>query len=485
MKTLDHFRRLLASLVAVLGCAALVALPLSRPAGVAAQDPVAEYTISVPIVASSLDIIGVHPFGVQMYGPLSDDAISHESLRRSRVSWIRWEVGWRAIQPTEPVPGQEPVYNWRIDEAAAQARDLGLNVIATILSNPEWASMRSADGEHWYSNGPVDPDHYDDFARFIADMARRYPWITHYELYNEPDNANMMGAESPLAGPYWGLYGKEYADMLKVVYPALKEANPEAKLVFGGIAYDGFADPACANTPETCEGFYRPFVDDVLAAGGGDYFDVFNFHYYPTYHPNWDPFGPDIAGKASYLRSKLAEYGHPDKPIICTEVGLSSGPAPDCKQCTQNDQARYIMQTAARSLSVDMDIVIWWTWKDILDPVLGTHGLVTKDLHPKLGVEAFRTVSLQLGQATFVSSMDLGQGIEGYEFRSRSGRPLYVLWSSDGETHAAVLPVGAATVTTMVGEVTGRVADGADGQVDGRITVNVSSDPVYVEARDA
>ena len=33
--------------------------------------------------------------------------------------------------------------------------------------------------------------------------------------------------------------------------------------------------------------YVRSFLPDVLAAGGGAYFDVLNFHVYPAFAPNW------------------------------------------------------------------------------------------------------------------------------------------------------------------------------------------------------
>ena len=38
---------------------------------------------------------------------------------------------------------------------------------------------------------------------------------------------------------HWGNDGDKYAAMLKAVYPAIKAANPNAKVVLGGIAYEG------------------------------------------------------------------------------------------------------------------------------------------------------------------------------------------------------------------------------------------------------
>ena len=40
----------------------------------------------------------------------------------------------------------------------------------------------------------------------------------------------------------WGPYGADYAQMLCAVYPAVKAASPNARIVLGGIAYDWFQE---------------------------------------------------------------------------------------------------------------------------------------------------------------------------------------------------------------------------------------------------
>src|SRR5690606_37440919 len=101
--------------------------------------------------------------------------------------------------------------------------------------------------------------------------------VKHWELYNEPD------AGSGPEGGGWGFNANRYAQMLQAVYPAVKAADSEAQIVFGGLAYDNFVTGPGTGI------FVRDFLDKVLDAGGGDYFDVINFHYYPfnNYRRNW------------------------------------------------------------------------------------------------------------------------------------------------------------------------------------------------------
>ena len=60
----------------------------------------------------------------------------------------------------------------------------------------------------------------------------------------------------------------------------------------GGIAYDYFR--------EDYGPFVREFLDNVLAAGGGQCMDYMVFHYYPPFEFRWAPYGPDSAAKPRF-----------------------------------------------------------------------------------------------------------------------------------------------------------------------------------------
>ena len=466
------------SLALVLATLGVLAAPPHGPRGVVAASP--PYALTVPLVVANRDNVVPHPFGVQIYGTISDAALSIAQLRTARVHWMRWEVNWGAVVGS--VPTDTPAYNWYFDASARQARDSGLNVILTILGNPAWAALQSPDGIP-YTNGPIRPEYLDEFAAFVSAAADRYPWITYYEFYNEPDNAGILQAE--LGGPYWGPYGAEYAAMLKAVYPALKAANPEAQVVLGGIAYDLFEEQVGDG-----QGFRRSFLDDVLAAGGGEWFDVFNFHYYPAFAYGWEQQaeGRELVAKANYLRALLADAGYGDKPFFCTEVGAPSGASPDhTPQPTPESQARYVTQTAARAVASDLGALIWFAWKDFAgDSVYEHYGLVTQALALKPSALAFRAATQKLGSATYVRTLPLDEmGIEGYEFRAANGALLYLLWSVDGASRTVTFPVTRARLCDMYGTPVREVADATDGTEDGQIVVAVGGNPIYVEVLDA
>jgi len=430
------------------------------------------YTAFLPLVSHNHIVRPLTIFGVQMYGLLATQSAGLPLTEEAQVYWVRWPLAWSAVEPVNTEPEGYRFYRYDSDIAAADSEDLHL--VVTILSNPDWAAT--------YRNGPIDKVDISEFAEFMGALVERYdgdgwqdapgsPVVDYWEFYNEPDAGDELRAE--YGASYWGHFGAEYAEMLCAVYPAMKSANPQAQVVLGGLAYDAFEDQG--------GGFVREFLDDVLTAGGGECFDVMNFHYYPVF--GWSSYGPGLSGKANYLAAKLEEYGY-EKPIICTEAGWHSddyGQFPS----TPEIQSRYVVKLFAQSLASRLDMMIWWTW---IDPGAGygKNGLLTQALERKPAFYAYAAAARILGMASFrrpLSSGELGsQMMEGYLLTSLENRDLYVLWSNDGNTRAVSLPLPRANVTDLYGNPVSVVEDIGDGHLDGRIEVTVGANPTYVEA---
>ncbi|MCW5857120.1 MAG: cellulase family glycosylhydrolase [Caldilineales bacterium] len=193
-------------------------------------------------------------------------------IRAARASWVRIAINWATAETS---PG---VYNWNAaDRKIQDAKAEGFDVVLAVMHNPTWAAD--------YECGPIKAEHLSTFANFMAAVVQRYgsaPYnIRYFELGNEPDNGDAIN--QAWVGGCWGIGpnpapgagGAAYADMLKRVYPAMKTANSNALVAIGGLSYEYWT---------TEGGPYDPnFLNDLLAAGGGDYFDVINYHFYEAW----------------------------------------------------------------------------------------------------------------------------------------------------------------------------------------------------------
>ncbi len=409
-------------------------------------------------------------FGVQMYGNTSARSPYFEPLMALNAGWVRAEIDWNRIEPTNRSADN---FQWGVsDRVLAAAIEGGANMIVTIGRNPEWASP--------HEQGPIDPDHLDDFGDFMAALVERYDGdgidddpcrrvVKHWELYNEPDGGSKPGDVR------WGNFGAEYAEMLAVVYPAVKAADPEAKILLGGIAYDWFDDQTAQPGP-----FVRSFVPDVLAAGGGAYFDVMNFHVYPAFAPNWVAElsdGPGLLEKSQALRSLLAEYGL-EKPMMITEAGSHSN-ADGTTPRTPEEQASYVVALYTQSLAADVDAMIWFMLYDPPEWYPNKNGLMTAEDPPglKLAYHTYQRTAERLAQLRFervLSAEELGNDrMLGYRFANDgTGQTVYVVWMApvyDEQGAALRLPGASAQVLDIFGTIN-TVNDGGRGTLQFEVT---------------
>jgi streptogramin lyase len=437
------------------------------------------HRVYLPVLANNYDNDPPPPFGVQMYGTITNSTgLTWVTGMGGR--WIRVPFSWRYVEPTDVTP---TLYNWTwMDKQVNAVTGEGVELLFTLGGNPGWAAQ--------YAQGPVTDTA--DLVEFMGAVVERYdgdgtddapgsPVVTYWEFYNEPDGTSEWHAEHGGYG-FFGYHGDDYAALLDAVYPVIKAASPKAQVVFGGIANDYFVPG----------GIFDPdFLDDVLANCSGPCFDVMNFHYYPFYRYRWESHGKDVLGKAKYITSKLADYGF-ERPLMVSEASWPA--ATTWGSIEQN--ARYVPILFARSLAGDLMAVIWWA---LYDMDSSYSGLMSADLVPRDSYYAFRVLTEQLGQARFVRALteaETGGGdIEGYVF-DVPGDDRWerrdVIWldcpslqflppqDCPGSSQLLTVASDELRITQVDGAVS-IVADGDDGQSDGHVTLTIRPAPIYVD----
>jgi len=175
---------------------------------------------------------------------------------------MRVEVPWSVLEPRQP--GQlDPGALASTDRLMNEAASAGIRVIMLVQSTPCWASSapasvlrgcnpsRSGQANAWPPRQPA------AFAAFVAYLAGRYGHeLAAMEIWNEPDQSN----ERYFAGPE---KAARYAAMLRAAYPAIKQVNPEVRVLAGAIV-----------------GSSGAFLRVLYAAGIKGYYDGLAVHYY-------------------------------------------------------------------------------------------------------------------------------------------------------------------------------------------------------------
>jgi cellulase (glycosyl hydrolase family 5) len=211
------------------------------------------------------------------------------------AKWVRLTANWADAEPTKGL------YNgWLLkeyDRAISVAHNAGAKVILMSYQSPSWASGST--------NTETPPKNPADYANYMHFLAARYAGkVDAYEVWNE-ENIDRFWSTGPNAA--------EYVSLLKPAYSAVKSADPNAKVVFGGLSTND----------------YR-YLESAYAAGAKGYFDVMSVHPYSC-STSPDVIKRDSSGRItrdSYLgyrevRASMSAAGDA-KPIWFTEFGWST-----------------------------------------------------------------------------------------------------------------------------------------------------------------
>ena len=376
----------------------------------------------------------------------------------AQVTWMRINgLNWADIQPTKTGG-----YNWNnvtgLEQSLQIAAQRKLHPILIVRGTPSWA--QKVTGSYC---GPIKQENLADFAQFMVDVVKRYsvyPYnVQYFEIGNEPDvdprlvpNDSVFGCWGNLDDPYYG--GGYYAEMLKVVYPAIKSANPSAQVVFGGLLLD--CDPRSVGTgycPDSNRTKAPKFFEGALRNGGGAYFDQVSFHGYPTYSNNvspiqsekdfstWKVNGGVVAGKIDYIKWVMSKY-NVNKPIFHTEVALllpnNTTPEQIGAEAFQQAKADYVVWLYARNWSLGVKGTTWYTlngqgWR--------YGGLLDGSQNPLPAYYALKYMTETLTDYQYQQTVSPGNDTFGFEYKRGNFR-IWIVFTPDKNPRVIDLPSG-------------------------------------------
>ncbi len=397
--------------------------------------------------------------GIEISGRKFD--VQFAALTDAGAVWTRRNaLRWALVEPT---PGER---NWAaaaaLEEEFKRASEAGINLILIVRDTPAWAQKEAG-----IACGPAAPDKLEAMAAFMYDVVARYsqpPYnVKFYEIWNEPDvdvhsikPTSVFGCWGDKSAPYYG--GQYYAEMLKVVYPRVKAADPQSDVIIGGLLLD--CDPN--NPPELEAGKFKDcssarFLEGILVNGGGDYFDGISFHAYDFYAaeaiPGGGGFGnlnwgsgwalngliPVVVPKARFIKNVLEQYGVTGKYLLNTETGLICGRDGSEPPCQSDEfvrsKAYHIAKSYAAALAEGLRANLWYSmfgWR--------ASGLISKqDGTPNAAYTAYQFAASQFSEAVFQREVTELPGVIGYEFVRREAT-FWVLWSLKGDLIEVTLP---------------------------------------------
>lgn len=269
------------------------------------KPPFVKQTVQVPLPQPTQ--IG-HAYGIATGGDiagLSPDQLANrlDGIKASGASWIRFDLNWANVQPSNAHDYQWSQYDHLV--AASRARDIKMLVIVDYT--PAWARLKQCN-----SSDKCQPANPDQYAAFTAAASKRYAplGVHNWEIWNEPNNPNFW---QPASSP------SQYVQLLKKAYLAIRGQDSTALIITGGLSPQSTAGSA-----------YSPidFLKGLYAQDGKNYFDGVGDHPYTfplspssNAHQAWD----QMANQKNGLRQIMVSNGDTSKKIWITEFGAPTG----------------------------------------------------------------------------------------------------------------------------------------------------------------
>ncbi|HEV2068751.1 MAG TPA: cellulase family glycosylhydrolase [Acidimicrobiales bacterium] len=266
----------------------ILALVLSMTTG-------AEVHAPSPAVAkpSQLPAVGVNFHGMWNDYTDSDRSAVLDKLATAGVRWVRIDIGWSWFEYAGKGRVDQAMLA-RANKLVDSARHRGINVLLMVSNTPQWANGGLAENVP-----PTDPADYADFMRYIAgQFAGR---VAAWQIWNEPNIDVFWSTTDPA----------QYAGLVRAAYPAIKSADPNAKVVIGGVSLND-----------------DPWLSRMYDAGVTGSYDVLAAHPYQNPSDRGPEFPDDgniwTLDHIRAVRALMVARGEVAKGLWATEFGWSS-----------------------------------------------------------------------------------------------------------------------------------------------------------------
>lgn len=227
-----------------------------------------------------------------------------EMVREMGASWIVEYFPWGYLE------NNEDEYDWsHADQIVDHARQQGLAVIARLGFVPNWARPKDSTVSY------LDEAHFTYLAKFVRAFAEHFKGrISYIVIWNEP-NVNFEWGYRPVDP-------EGYVKMLREVYPAAKQGNPDVQILAGALA-PTLAPPGSTDAMSDLE-----YLQKMYDAGAKDYFDLLAVHAYGWTSPADDPPAANRVNfrRTELLRGIMVKNGDAAKHMMITEGGWNDHP---------------------------------------------------------------------------------------------------------------------------------------------------------------
>jgi hypothetical protein len=446
---------------------------------------------------------------------------------------------WGDIEPNPPVGGKHN-YNWNYtDRLILEYQKAGFRHFQLyIRCMNQWASGKPYKLTERGSYPPK-PEYLKDYTEFLRAIVQRYNIKSPDHCPGLITSVEHFEIEAEWGTGFWRGTISEYLDLLKVAYPTIKSANPDAKVILIGFflagLFEGNPDPAAipstlAKMPAQRRKITEQYLADIKTLlSHPELFDIVEFHSLS----DWS----EISGMTRFLRQTMRERGY-EKPIWVGDVNYTASPLmfwgmplppyteeqktaiqstlsalanqknPHHKEAMDWFRAeqskclikKVVLAMAEGASGINIGNLEDWKIFSFAPTIAGTaafQGLIeTKGIPPKPAelrpaYHALALVSKKLNAFSSVKPLQLGKGIFAYQFDVTS-RPVYMLWYDDGKRYLPAdvessitakipLPQRSYILTETPVVAGGNIVSRKVIPANGTLEIKLTSSPIFIE----
>ncbi|MEN6356286.1 MAG: cellulase family glycosylhydrolase [Armatimonadota bacterium] len=343
--------------------------------------------------------------------------------------FIRMDFVWGAIET------QKGVYNFASYDA----------LVDSLASRGVRAFFILGYGNGLYGSHPnTTDDGRAAFAAFAKASAAHFKSKgVIWEIWNEPNRECWGAKPNP----------EDYVELAKAVYPAVKEADPNALV----------AGPALNR-------WDYGYLAKAIKSGLLNYIDILSLHPYDPAMPE------DAIVFYSKVRSIIRKYD-PQKigiPIISGEWGYNTSKW----GISLDKQAEYLSRMFLTNIMCGCRLNIWYDWRnDGTEYTNGEHnyGVVYNDFKEKPAYVAMKTLSTQLKGYTFVKRLQ-AKSDEDYLVLFRKENDYRLAAWTTAKPHAVSIPIDVQglDIVSLLGEK-------KQVETNGTLRIDLESSVQYIE----
>lgn len=335
-----------------------------------------------------------------------------EALKSLGLEWVRIDLHWANMEPKKGEFLYPP-----LDALVQTLSRMDLKSEMYLVGSARFASSAPNGTTNYDQYPPLDDQ---TFADRMADLARRYPSVNGWEVWNEP---NLPAYWRPNSD------AKAYGKLFAASEHALHVANPDAAVLLGGMAY--FSQMPGSNNALMLDQLWK------LGVFGLQPQPIVAYHPYSLYPSGDALYSDSFIKRADLVNRQLRAAGV--RQIWANEWGWSSysGPKEEQPIICRSGQTQFVLKRLALMSTMDFDKIFLFTLSDLdgrASPRDQHYGLLDLQGNPKpvyYGLQRFlQTLGPEVIPTAPIPVSTTVQNFYDVTWKKTDGSRVFIYWGS-------------------------------------------------------